>query len=89
MGKVLTQTNAIPKQRKMKLSDWRQMKVQLSFTRAHVKELKIMPYKSLSWDSKLQGRMEANVLGVATPSLCPNKFYDRIEIFCLISINLF
>ena len=32
--------------------------------------------------------MGAKVLGVATPSLCPNKFYDLMKTFCLIFMYL-
>ena len=35
-----------------------------------------------------QGRMGAKVLGVATPSLCPNKFYDLMKTVCLIFMYL-
>ena len=32
--------------------------------------------------------MGANVLGAATPSLCPNKFYDLMKTICLIFMYL-
>ena len=51
---------------------------------SRVSSLLLNQNRAASW----LGRMGAKVLGVATPSLCPNKFYDVMKTICLISMYL-